>query len=252
MGLNQLLFHFQREQAPPDKEAASEWIDVGPRRLQVHFRRNARARHYLLYMRSDQSVSLTIPRRGNRREGLDFCRSRTQWIERQLRKLEASVIPQKTWKPGTEILFRGEPVCLQLNTVTGTPFLEMGEERLQIKGDEENYRPLVQEWLHQIARRELPGRVAELAAHHGLQVKKITVRNQSSRWGSCSTSGQISLNWRLIQTPSDVRDYVILHELMHLREMNHSPRFWTLVENACPTYRDAEKWLKVNGAKLGL
>jgi len=83
-------------------------------------------------------------------------------------------------------------------------------------------------------------------------VRQIVVRNQRSRWGSCSASGTISLNWRLIQTPDSVRDYIIHHELVHLQEMNHSPRFWTRVEQSYPAWRDAERWLKQNGSLLGL
>jgi predicted metal-dependent hydrolase len=80
----------------------------------------------------------------------------------------------------------------------------------------------------------------------------VTVRNQRSRWGSCSAGGTVSLNWRLVQAPESVRDYIIYHELMHLREMNHSHRFWARVEEVCPGWRDAERWLKRNGSLLGL
>jgi predicted metal-dependent hydrolase len=83
-----------------------------------------------------------------------------------------------------------------------------------------------------------------LAALHGLEISRITIRNQRSRWGSCSARRTISLNWRLIQTPGFVRDYIIVHELMHLREMNHSPRFWACVKQICPDYERAEGWLR--------
>jgi len=84
-------------------------------------------------------------------------------------------------------------------------------------------------------------------------VRHVTVRNQRSRWGSCSASGTISLNWRLVQTPESVRDYIIYHELVHLRyEMNHSGRFWARVAEVCPWWQEAEYWLKRNGSLLGL
>ena len=82
------------------------------------------------------------------------------------------------------------------------------------------------------------------ALSDGVLGQQISVRNQRSRWGSCSAGGTISLNWRLVQTPDFVRDYIIYHELMHLKEMNHSNRFWTRVEEVCPHWRDAERWLK--------
>jgi predicted metal-dependent hydrolase len=96
----------------------------------------------------------------------------------------------------------------------------------------------------------LPPRVLELAAQHGLPVRRITVRSQKSRWGSCSRRGTISLNWRLIQTPAFVSDYICLHELVHLRQMNHSPGFWREVERVCPDYRMAKHWLKEHSGLL--
>ncbi|HLP75919.1 MAG TPA: M48 family metallopeptidase [Candidatus Paceibacterota bacterium] len=111
---------------------------------------------------------------------------------------------------------------------------------------EANLRGAVEKHLWRLATGEFPPLVLKFAAMHGLPVRRVTVRNQRSRWGSCSRRGTISLNWRLIQTPAFVRDYVILHELAHLREMNHSPRFWREVERLCPDYRRAEKWLKEN------
>lgn len=96
------------------------------------------------------------------------------------------------------------------------------------------------------ALRELSPRVRELAAEQGLAVSRVSVRNQQWRWGSCSRNGHVCLNWRLVQMPPSVRDYVIIHELMHLRRMDHSPRFWKLVERACPGYRDARAWLRAN------
>lgn len=96
------------------------------------------------------------------------------------------------------------------------------------------------------ASRELPARLHQLAADHGLIATKVTVRNQRSRWGSCSPSGHICLNWRLVLMPDSVRDYVLIHELMHLRQLNHSRRFWRLVEKACPEFEAARQWLRDN------
>lgn len=103
-----------------------------------------------------------------------------------------------------------------------------------------------------MARRELPGQVQALADEHGCVIVRVSVRNQRSRWGSCSTRGTVSLNWRLIQMPPAVRDYIILHELMHTKEMNHSHRFWSRVEAVCPDFTVHERWLKAHGAQLGL
>lgn len=117
--------------------------------------------------------------------------------------------------------------------------------------DKQLSKPRVAPWpvdgtLWDRARHDLPPRVFELAQLQGLLVKRVSVRNQRTRWGSCSRRGNISLNWRLIDAPELVRDYIILHELMHLREMNHSERFWAQVEAVCPRWREAEVWLKAH------
>ncbi len=98
--------------------------------------------------------------------------------------------------------------------------------------------------LRAAARRELPLRLLELAAQHGLTVTRVSVRNQRWRWGSCSRSGHICLNWRLVTMPPWVRDYVMLHELMHLKRMDHSAKFWKLVAAVCPDYQTARRWLR--------
>jgi predicted metal-dependent hydrolase len=104
--------------------------------------------------------------------------------------------------------------------------------------------------LKERARAELPPRLLALAAAHGLVVPRVSIRNQRSRWGSCGRDGHICLNWRLIAMPEAVRDYVLIHELMHLRRLDHSPAYWRLVAAACPGYREARAWLRANGATL--
>jgi predicted metal-dependent hydrolase len=100
------------------------------------------------------------------------------------------------------------------------------------------------------ARLELPARLLELATQFGLTVNKVSIRNQRWRWGSCSQQAHICLNWRLVSMPVWVRDYVLIHELMHLRRMDHSPAFWKLIAAACPDYRVARRWLREHGQGL--
>ena len=104
--------------------------------------------------------------------------------------------------------------------------------------------------LRQQARQELPARLLELATRHGLAVSRVSVRNQRSRWGSCGRDGHICVNWRLVLMPAWVCDYVLIHELMHLRRMDHSPAYWRLVAEACPDYRSARDWLRRHGPSL--
>jgi predicted metal-dependent hydrolase len=100
------------------------------------------------------------------------------------------------------------------------------------------------------AREELPARLLEIAAAHGLGVTGVSIRNQRTRWGSCGRDGKITLNWRLVLMPPAVRDYVLIHELMHLRRLDHSPAYWKLVAAACPGYREARQWLRIHGPAL--
>ena len=97
---------------------------------------------------------------------------------------------------------------------------------------------------------ELPARLLELAARHGLAVERVSVRNQRTRWGSCGPNGRISLNWRLVRMPVWVSDYVMIHELMHLKRLDHSAEYWRLVAAACPAYATARRWLRDHGPSL--
>jgi len=104
--------------------------------------------------------------------------------------------------------------------------------------------------LRKRAQQELPPQLLALAAVHGITVTRVSIRNQRSRWGACSSRGSITLNWRLVLVPAFVREYVMIHELMHRRELNHSKRFWKHVAAACPQYRDARAWLLSDGQRL--
>jgi predicted metal-dependent hydrolase len=122
-----------------------------------------------------------------------------------------------------------------------------------LKHAAEPHRPVdaerLGEWRARAAS-ELPPRLLELAAAHDVAVTRISIRNQRTRWGACSSRGSITLNWRLILVPDFVRDYVMIHELMHRRELNHSRRFWRHVAAACPRYDEARKWLLTEGRRL--
>ena len=212
--------------------------------------RNLRARRYLLRLRPDGSARVTIPRGGSTEEARRFAERNIPWIERTLlQHPKRSARPQE-WTVGSEIFFRGEMVRIEAVAHGSGGQVRIGTEVLALKDSSANLRPAMVRHLWKLAARELPPRVLEHAATHGVAVRRVTVRNQRSRWGSCSRRGTISLNWRIIQAPPFVRDYLILHELMHLRQMNHSPRFWREVERVCPNYKTAERWLKQHSSLL--
>lgn len=243
-----MLFDFILKQTKPDVD--ENFLVVRGRRIPLAMIRNHRARRYLLAPRPDGSVRLTIPGHGSIIEGRRFAERNTEWLARQLERPPAHPVKPKQWLIGTEILFRGEPVKLEAGVNGENGMIRFGSEVVRVTGPGADLRPAIERHLWRLAAKELPPRMLEHAARHQLPVRRITVRNQRSRWGSCSRRGTISLNWRLIQTPPFVRDYILLHEIMHLREMNHSPRFWREVERVCPDHETARKWLKQHSSLL--
>jgi hypothetical protein len=225
-------------------------LSVGPQKLPLLMVRNPRARRYLLRLRSDGTARVTIPRGGSTAVARQFVERHAAWLERELQRLQAQPRKPAVWKIGTEILLRGNAVRIEAGTNGEAETVRCGGESARVPDPAADLRPAIEGHLRQLAARELPPRVLELAARHGLTVRRITVRSQKSRWGSCSRRGTISLNWRLIQTPAFVSDYICLHELMHLRQMNHSPGFWREMERVCPDYRMAERWLKEHSGLL--
>jgi len=167
----------------------------------VVFVRRRRARHYILRLRADGVVRVTVPWHGSRAEAERFLLARRAWIDRQRHRR-----------------------ALALEAARLTP---EAEARLRAR-----------------AAQELPARLLELAGIHGFAVPAVSIRNQRTRWGSCSPSGRISLNWRLVQVPPEVRDYVLLHELTHLRHLDHSARFWRELARLCPHHAEARRWLR--------
>jgi predicted metal-dependent hydrolase len=228
-------------------EPMNDTLQVGSRVVPLLLVRHPRARRYLLRLRSDGTVRVTIPRRGTIPAARDFALRNARWLEIQFQKLAARPKIPVVWNPGTEILFRGERVGIEIEAGGSIRF---GTERMRVGDAAADLRPPIQKHLRQLAGHELPARVKELADRHEVAVSRVSVRNQKTRWGSCSRRGTISLNWRLIQTPDLVRDYIILHELAHRRHMNHSKTFWREMARLCPDYPRAERWLKQHAELL--
>lgn len=232
---------------PPVPPAPAETLQIGARSIPLLVVRNPRARRYLLRVQADGSARMTIPRGGSRSFAQAFLERHRGWLEKQLDRVHSQARLPAAWQIGSEFLFRGEMVRLES---AGAGSIHFGTETLAAPDAARDLRPAVERHLRALAGRELPARLRELAAPHQLQVHRITVRSQRTRWGSCSRRGTISLNWRLVLVPGFVRDYILFHELAHLRQMNHSPQFWSEVARLCPDFRTAEKWLKLNRCLL--
>jgi predicted metal-dependent hydrolase len=218
--------------------------------LIVHLVFRPRARRYLLGLQPDGTARLVIPRRGTEAEGLRFLERSEAWLLKRMAQWQSRSQTREPWLDGARFLFRGEETSLRVEKGEGELRLCFADQIISLPHERPDYRDAVLSHLRRMAERELPSRTRELALLHGISVHRISVRAQKTRWGSCSARGTISLNWRLIQAPPRVVDYLIIHELMHRREMNHSARYWKLVARAFPDYRRAEQWLKKSRIEL--
>lgn len=215
----------------------------------IDFIRVRRARKYILRVRPDGSLRVTVPRGGSRAEALRFVERNLQWIIEERLRLEAQDVPRR-WEHGTAIPVRGEMMAINVGRDPRGAVASYGGRSVRVPQGADDLRPLIESDLRQLARDELVPRLHELATMHEIPVSRVSIRNQRSRWGSCSRSGRIALNFRLVQMPPAIADYVLIHELMHVKQQNHGPRFWKLVEAACPDFRAAEAWLKTQGRAL--
>lgn len=228
---------------PSARDASRRTLAIGGRTYQVAIARHRGARRYLLRVADDGSLRLTVPRGASIAEGLAFTARQAQWIERERIRRAQRLEP---WRDGSIVLFRGREEALRVTDAE----IGCGPERIRRAHSSEDVRHAVESHWRTLAERELPARCLDLAAQHALAVARVSIRNQRSRWGACSPRGAITLNWRLVQMPAAVSDYVVLHELVHLRQANHSRRFWREVAAVCPGWRDCERWLRRRGREI--
>jgi predicted metal-dependent hydrolase len=199
-------------------------------------------------VRPDGSVRVTVPRGGSRREAEQFVRRQQRWIARERGRVLVEHAP-RAWQHGSEILLNGEPVRINVDDRGERAVITYGARQI-VTRTPPDVRAAIEGDLRALAKTELVARLKVLASEHGLRVGQVSIRNQRSRWGSCARNGNIALNFRLLQMPPAVRDYVLIHELMHIKQQNHSPKFWRLVEAAFPAFREAERWLRTTGKSL--
>ena len=157
-------------------------------------------------------------------------------------------VPVSPLEPG--VLFRGRRIPIR--SMSQDRSLACFSDQLASLPSETGLgaRDTAENILRRLAKVELPKATLRLAKRHGFTPGRVSIRNQKTRWGSCSSTGAISLNWRLLQVPVFVRDYVILHELVHLDHLDHSTRFWERLAKACPNHKAAEAWLKLRGNNI--
>jgi predicted metal-dependent hydrolase len=217
----------------------------------VRLRRHRQARRYTLRIQAaTREAVLTLPPRGTVKEAKAFASKHGAWIAARLGRLPKAV----PFAHGVTLPLRGVAHrIVHRRGMRGTVWMETdsnGRPLLCVAGEAPHVARRVGDFLKREARRDLEAASRRYAARLGVPIKRITVRDQVSRWGSCSTTGALSFSWRLIFAPPYVLDYLAAHEVAHLVEMNHSSRFWRLVERLYPGAERAKTWLDVHGADL--
>lgn len=200
-----------------------------------------------LIVEDDGSLTVRAPLRVSDKAIHEFVDRHIKWIEKKQAQARVAVSsPARQFIPGETFLYLGKSYELDVVKNQKKALLLDGKFKLaeQARG---NAQKAFQDWYRKQARQIITGHVDLLAARHNFQYEKIRISSARTRWGSCSPSGTLSFSWRLIMTPMEVVDYVIIHELVHTMVHNHSKRFWKMVEKLLPDYREYNKWLRKNG-----
>ncbi len=212
--------------------------------ITVELKRNARSRRLSLRVsRLDGRVTLSLPNWTRQAEAIAFAREKEVWIRGQLRHCPDEVIPHIDGM----ILFEGQEVPIIAGSGRAARFIN---GNMVVPGDPERAPARIAAYLKVIARQRLDTACTRYAGFLGKDVNRITLRDTRSRWGSCTTDGNLMFSWRLVMAPVKVLDYVAAHEVAHLVEMNHSAAYWKVVSNIFPDYKMQRGWLRVNGARL--
>jgi predicted metal-dependent hydrolase len=211
-------------------------IRVSPRARRLSLRVDAAAR----------GVELVLPRRVAVEDGLRFIAAQRGWIAARL----AALPPAVRLAEGAIVPVLGVPHRIRRELDPAAPTVAIGDGEIRVRGEAAHVPRRVRDHLIALARREFSARSRALAARIGKTVTRVGVRDPKSRWGSCSSSGALSFSWRLIFAPEPIIDYVVAHEVAHLIEMNHGPRFWRLVATLVPDSAPARAWLKRHRMEL--
>ncbi len=212
--------------------------------VDVALKRSAQARRFSLRVSAQTgAVTLTMPHRARESEALIFLRAQTDWLREAL----VQIAPPQVLGYGVQIPVEGR--LLTLAPGTGRSIRAEGN-LLLVPGDPARLPARLQSWLKVLARDRLALAVDRHAAALGRAVTDITLRDTRSRWGSCTSEGRLMFSWRLIMAPPSVLDYVAAHEVAHLIEMNHSDRFWAVVERLYPGWQMQRAWLRSEGTAL--
>lgn len=218
--------------------------------LSVLVRRSVRARRVALKIDPDVGgVALILPERVPLSVGLDFLKSRADWVASRYQALP----PQIPFSDGEVIPVLGVPHRirhLDIGRQGRNAVIAIVEDEIRVAGQTPHVARRVRDHLTELARQELVCRARAHAAVVGREIGRITIRDTRSRWGSCAASGNLSFSWRLVFAPLPVLDYVAAHEVAHLVHMNHGAEFWRVVARLTPGWQTHRNWLRANRAVL--
>jgi predicted metal-dependent hydrolase len=209
-------------------------------------RRSARARRVRVNVDVHAAVEVVLPARASERAAAAAVEELRPWIERRLR--DARVTLARVAERGATVPYLGE--SLQLVAQAGRTRVHRRGGRLLVPAGDA--RPALERYYRRAARTEIAARLDRATALAGTPYSGLSIRAQRSRWASCSAKGRMSFNWRLLMAPESVLDYVVWHEVCHLEVLDHSPRFWALVERRWPRWREDREWLRRHGGTLML
>jgi predicted metal-dependent hydrolase len=223
--------------------------DIG---AQLEVRRHPGARRLTLRVsRTRRAVIVTLPLQCDLDEAGTFLNRHIDWVRARLDSLPNHV----PFEDAAAMPLRGTPHTISFTGHTRTRVITIDDRQgrrpsIIVPGDKERAPHRLTRFLFDEAKRDLAASVAKYTRPLSVKATRIGIRDQTSRWGSCSTTGALSFSWRLVLAPPFVLDYVAAHEVAHLAEMNHGPRFWALVKKICPDFETAKQWLQVLGPDL--
>jgi predicted metal-dependent hydrolase len=261
-GLNQLGFDFGTQQLAPTADTGSQdkqrWVQLGSNAVPYTLKRSAR--RTIGFSVGVNGLAVSAPKWSLIVEIESALKSKQTWILTKLAQAQANrskqIQAQQRWAHGESLPYLGKHVMLHVGSGTSLTRLQHGmfeNETLLLSLNEDaseaQIKDAAQAWLQQEAKRVFAQRIPVFEAILGVKVKDWRLSNAQGRWGSASSTGSVRLHWRLIHFKQDVIDYVVAHELAHLREMNHSPRFWEVVESAIPDYQAAKQTLKAHALR---
>ncbi|MFO1432259.1 MAG: SprT family zinc-dependent metalloprotease [Candidatus Competibacteraceae bacterium] len=240
---------------PALSQCSARCIELEGQRIDYRIRISPLAKRCKIRVSLD-GVEVVLPRRVSLKRAVSMLREHSTWVVRQVEYQQHRMAAGAALLPANTILLRGEPTAVEIIRTTSAGGLAQVEHRdgrwrvrLLVNAETDPAKAL-ETWLRHQAKQDIEARLAHRSVEMRQQPRCIYIRDQRTRWGACSRLGNLSFNWRLVMAPPAVLDYVVVHELAHLAEPNHSPRFWLLVATFCPEFKRHKAWLKEHYAIL--